>query len=93
MDMPPDAAHEEAFAERYQAARAHLRREMDRLGLREADGWRIDEISRDGRRGSEVVLRPIHLRLPSPPGLECVVWMDEEGESIDAECSPGGLRP
>jgi len=80
------------FAERYAAARAHLRREMDAIGLYERDGWRITETTRQARNGLELVLRPIHRTLASPDGLECIVWIDVEGHSIDAECVPGG-RP
>lgn len=90
--MANDAIRSAAFAERYRAAKAFLRGEMDRLGLLESQGWRISETHRDGRRGSEIVMRPIHLRLPSPDDLECVVWVDESGEA-DAECSPGGGPP
>ena len=80
------------FAERYAAARTHLRREMDALGLHERDGWRISETTRQARNGLELVLRPIHRTLVAPDGLECIVWIDVEGHSIDAECIPGG-RP
>ena len=81
-----------AFAERYVAARAHLRREMDELGLLEADGWLIAEHSREADGGSQVVLRPLHRHLPSPPGVECIVWVNQTGTSVEAECMPGG-RP
>ena len=91
--MASDLARSEVFAERYRAAKALLRREMDQLGLTEAAGWRISETHRDGRRGSEIVLKPIHLRLPAPDDLGCVVWVDETGEEVDAECTPGGRPP
>jgi len=87
-----DDSFVQVFAERYEAARAHLRREMDVLGLLERDGWRIAEVTRQVNGGLELVLKPVHLYLEAPPGLECVVWIQDEGASIDAECSPGG-RP
>ena len=90
--MANDAVGSAAFAERYRAAKAFLRGEMDRLGLLESAGWRISEIHRDGLRGSEIVLRPIHLRLSAPEDLECVVWVDETGDA-DAQCSPGISPP
>ena len=80
------------FAERYSAARSHLRREMDALGLTERAGWRIAESTRHVAGGVELVLRPVHLYLHPPSGLECIVWIQAEGASIDAECHPGG-RP
>ena len=92
MTAANDHAGSVAFAERYRAAKAFLRKEMDRLGLREADGWRISELHRDGMRGSEIVLRPIHVRLAAPEDVECVVWVDEAGQA-DAECSPGEMPP
>ena len=92
--MPNDTDQNFAqrFAERYSAARTHLQREMEARGLHPRDGWRISETTRSARNGLELVLRPIHRTFTSPPDLECVVWIDVEGASIDAECVPGG-RP
>ena len=70
-------------------AEAYLWSEMQRMGLRREDGWKITQSTRDGRGGSEIVLRPIHLRLPTPDGLECVVHIVESGTSVDTECSNG----
>jgi hypothetical protein len=82
-------AHEidlaQTFAERCAQARAYLRREMDARGLREEDGWRIAETLRGDGARTEVVMRPIHLQLDAPDGLECVVEMHED-ESIDSHC-------
>jgi hypothetical protein len=61
---------------------------MQRLGLLEADGWRIAEFIRECAGGSELVLRPLHLRLAPPEGLECVVRIEEETLSLDTQCSP-----
>jgi hypothetical protein len=78
------------FAERYVAARKHLRATMDALGLTEAAGWRISESTQEDAAGSRLVLRPIHSRLTAPPDVECVVWIDENDGRVDAECVPGG---
>ena len=87
-----DGDIERAFAERYAAARRHLRNAMEALGLREADGWRISEATQETAGGSRVVLRPIHTRLTPPQDIECTVWIDEDDGSVDADCVPGG-RP
>jgi hypothetical protein len=88
--MDDDAAR--IFAERYAAARAHLRAQMEAHGLLESNGWRISETTSDGRGGYRVTLKPIHSRLATPEGIECVVWIEEDGGGVDAECEPGG-RP
>ena len=76
------------FTEKLQHAHAYLRSEMKKLGLLEEDGWSIAEIVRERAGGSELVLRPIHLKLEAPEGLECVVWFIEEPARIGAECEP-----
>jgi hypothetical protein len=84
-------AHEidlaQTFAERCAQARAYLRREMNSRGLREEDGWKIVETLRGDGTRTVLVLRPIHLRLLAPDGLECVVEMRED-ETIDSHCEP-----
>ena len=90
--MRTDATAAKVFAERYSAARAHLRAQMDALGLHESKGWRISETTSDGSGGYRVILRPIHSRLQAPDGVECIVWIDEDGSTVDADCVPGG-RP
>ena len=77
----------QSFAERCAAARAYLRREMEQRGLREEDGWRIVESMRATGMRTELVMRPLHMHLPSPDGLECVVEMHED-ESIESNCEP-----
>jgi len=74
------------FVAKREETRAILRGHMDARGLRERDGWRISESirQRDGR--TELVMRPIHLQLPAPDDLECVVAIDEPGSSITTEC-------
>jgi hypothetical protein len=76
------------FAEKHREAHAYLRDEMNKLGLLEADGWQIAEIVRECRGRTELVLRPMHLHLDAPKGLECVVWFIEEATRIGAECAP-----
>lgn len=82
-------AHEtdlaQTFAERCAEARAYLWREMNALGLREEDGWRIAETVRANGLRTELVMRPLHLHLAAPDGLECVVEIDEN-EVIDSHC-------
>lgn len=82
--------HDKDFAVRFAANRAMaeavLRREMEALGLRASDGWKVTETMREARNGTELVLRPIHLRLESPPGLECVIWIHAEDGTVDVVC-------
>ena len=85
-----DGAVEKAFAERYAAALAHLRAQMDALGLHQSKGWRISETTAEAKGGFRLILRPIHTRLPSPEGVECVVWIDEGLGTAHADCLPGG---
>lgn len=84
--------YDKDFATRFSAHRAEaeavLRRRMEARGLYERDGWRIAETTRDARQGTELVIRPIHLRHPSPDGLECVVWVRGEDGSVDVHCFP-----
>jgi hypothetical protein len=76
------------FAERCVEARTHLRAEMERAGLHQSDGWDIVECirQRDGR--SEILMRPLHMRHPTPPDIECVVSIDSTDAAIDSECEP-----
>ena len=75
------------FTEKVQHAHAYLRAEMTRLGLFESDGWKIHQVTREARGGTEMVLRPFHWRLEPPPGLECIVWISAE-PAVDSECAP-----
>jgi len=59
---------------------------MEQLGLRRDDGWSIVEFTRESAGATELVLRPLHLRLPSPPVLECVVGIVEDSATIQIEC-------
>lgn len=77
----------ESFSQRCAAARVHLLGEMERLGMRERDGWRIAESTRNVTGGSELVMRPIHRVLPTPDGVECVVRIEESGVT-DSHCEP-----
>ncbi len=77
----------QTFAQRREEARAYLRREMEARGLREKDGWRIVETIRAMGARTELVMRPIHIHLPTPDGIECVVEI-HENETIDSHCDP-----
>ena len=76
----------QAFCERCDDARAKLRQHMSELGLHAKDGWSIHESTRqvDGR--TELVMRPLHPRLPAPTDLECLCAIDEPGEKVSSEC-------
>lgn len=82
------AALSARFAEKMREAHAYLRDEMNKLGLLEENGWRIAEVVRECPGGSELVLHPVHSRLDSPKGLECVVWFIEEPARVGSECMP-----
>ena len=81
-----------ALAEERAKAEAHLWREMEARGLRKADGWRIVEFTREAEGGTEIVLRPLHLYIASPAGLECVVGVLDAAGEIRSQCDPGGRR-
>lgn len=76
------------FAQQRAAALAHLRREMEARGLHERDGWRIVESTREAGGGIELILRPMHLRLPAPEDLECIVRIVPDDDRIDMQCEP-----
>jgi hypothetical protein len=86
----PEKNHEDrtrqialALSERRDIARLMLRREMNARGLTEEAGWKIDEVLRNVVGGTELVLRPIHLREHAPEGLQYVVAINEEDGSTD----------
>lgn len=74
--------HVRALAEqvsaRLAAAKERLLAQMRALGLEPAEGWRITEELRHTVNGTEWVLRPVHLREPSPH-LEERVAIDPSG--------------
>ena len=74
------------FAARCEEARASLRKHMLELGLRDEDGWRIYEFTRDVGGYTELVMRPMHSRLQAPSDLECSCAIDERGSNISAGC-------
>lgn len=78
-----------ALAEERARAEAHLWSEMEKRGLRKADGWRIVEFTRDAGGGTEIVLRPLHLYVASPLGLECVVGLVAADGEVHSRCAPG----
>jgi len=82
-----DAELSMRFSDKVQHAHAYLEGEMKRLGLFAEDGWKIIQVTREGRGGTEMVLRPFHFRLTPPEGLECIVWISSE-PAVDSECAP-----
>src|SRR5512144_3041799 len=77
----------ERFSDKVQQAHAYLESEMKRLGLFREDGWKIIQVTREGRGGTEMVLRRFHFKLEPPEGLECVVWISAV-PAVDSECAP-----
>ena len=75
------------FTDKVHHAHAYLQAEMQRLGLFEHDGWKIIQVTREGRGGTEMVLRPYHSKMAAPDGLECIVWVSAE-PAVDSECAP-----
>jgi hypothetical protein len=86
MSQTTDSALAEAFAAKRDEARRTLRGHMEARGLLEKDGWRIVETVRHRQGRTELVLKPMHLRLDAPPNLECVVAIEEPGWGITADC-------
>ena len=84
--MDRDALLGTAFKARHAHAREHLANEMTRLGLLASEGWRIHEFTRHVDGKIELVMRPIHSRLASPEGLECVICIDEPAMKVEASC-------
>lgn len=87
--------YDKDFALRFSAHRAEaealLRRLMEARGLYEHDGWRIVETTRDARQGTELVIRPLHMKHSAPAGLECVVWVRGEDGTVDVQCFPNEI--
>ena len=71
------------FAAQRDLARSMLRQQMDARGLTEKAGWKISESLRHVMGGTELVMRPIHLREKSPEGLESVVAISEADGASD----------
>lgn len=68
------------------AARESLWRHMEEKGLREKDGWRIYEFTRQVGGHTQLVMRPVHRELNAPPDLECLCSIDEPGSNVSSEC-------
>ena len=75
------------FSAKCAEAEARLWREMEALGLRKSDGWRIVELTRGVSHGTEMVMRPVHSTLLAPEGLECVVLIEEHGHAVHSVCN------
>ena len=87
-----DALAQALTAERERAAR-YLWAEMEKLGMRKQDGWSITELTREAKGGTEIVLRPMHMRLKPPEGLECIVGVIEDDGGIHGRCTGPGGKP
>ena len=87
MGPTKDTAFAHQFATRCEEARNTLWQHMRERGLHAEDGWRIHEVTRHVSGRTEIVMRPIHMRLPAPPELECSCSIDEPGEDISAQCN------
>ena len=74
-------------------ARRYLWSEMEKLGLREKDGWSITEFTREDKGGTQIVMRPMHRHLPAPHGLECVVGIIEHDGGITGRCTGPDGQP
>ena len=83
-----DADLAEQFSSKLHDAQSYLRSEMERLGLSEEDGWKIIQVTRERRGGTEMVLRPFHRKLAAPEGLECIVWVSVAEPVVDSACAP-----
>jgi hypothetical protein len=70
---------------RHDLARDHLLQMMEARGLRPADGWGIAESVRHVEGGTELVLRPLHLRHDPPLDLECIVKIHSEDGAVRLE--------
>ena len=90
MSHSTDAVLAARFARACAVAREHLSRQMEERGLHSRDGWKIVEAVRQVAGGSELVLRPLHMHLPSPDDLECVVAIDMASTTIDSNCEGSG---
>jgi hypothetical protein len=80
-DRIDELAMELAF--RISRARESLAAEMLTLGLTSDDGWRIVEEIRSSISGTLLVLKPLHLRLPTP-NIEKAVQIGPDGHSPPA---------
>jgi hypothetical protein len=94
MNAPPSSDEKlaEELSMRCAEARKLLASKMEERGLVPRNGWRITEATRTVIGGIEIVMRPLHLSLPSPPDLQCIVHIDTDCTSIRTEvhCDDGG---
>ena len=78
MELNEDRVLAAALRARIAAARAALRERMNSSGLTEAGGWTITEELRSVAAGSELVLRPMHMK-HDPPEFEIKVCISPDG--------------
>jgi hypothetical protein len=87
-----DSLSQALSAER-ERLRLYLWGEMEKLGLRKEDGWSILEFTRESEGGTQIVLRPMHMRLTPPDGMECVVGIVEDSGGIHGRCTGPNAEP
>jgi len=82
-----------AFLAERRRAEKYLWAEMAKLGLRKEDGWSIRELTREDQGGTQIVLRPMHMFLRAPEGLECIVGIVEEDGTVSGRCHGPDGKP
>jgi hypothetical protein len=90
--MASDEKPDEQLAQRRAAAERQLWSRMEERGMTREGGWRIAEVTRDTRAGTEHVLRPMHVWHDSPYDLEVVICARQAGAADDASVTPEPLR-
>ena len=80
LDNQIDAMLSSDITVRIARAKAYLELQMIEMGLRPADGWKIQEELRDTDTGTRWVFRPVHLRREAPD-LHTSVILDHDGRA------------
>jgi hypothetical protein len=83
MSNPPDPMQQDEVRRRLEAARTRLAARMAAAGFTEQKGWRLLEELRSTSHGTQFVLRPCHVKLGFPDGMEETVRIDSEGRLLD----------
>ena len=68
---------------RLAAAKTALLAQMQALGFKPENGWRIVEELRHTIEGTEWVFRPMHIREVAPHDLVSTVLIDHEGRPVN----------
>jgi hypothetical protein len=78
--------------QRRAAAEKQLWMRMEERGMTREGGWRVAEVMRDSRAGTEHVLRPMHVWHESPYDLEVVIAVKESHAAGEPSVTPEPLR-